>query len=141
MVNVVTISTVVHFLFAALWTGSVVFVAVGVLPTARRDGVGAAALRGTVGRLRMVSRISALVLLLTGGQLAGERYTVETLLNTQDGLSVIAMIVLWVALAGFIEIGGAQIEKSGEAASGRRILQLAAIVAVGLLLLSSLFII
>lgn len=140
MVDIIAVSTVIHFLFAALWTGSVVFVAVGVLPTARRDGVGAAALRGSLERLRLVSRISALVLLLTGGQLAGDGYTVESLLNTQDGQLVIGMIVLWVVLAGFVEIGGAKIIESGEAASGRRVLQLAAIIAILLLLLSSLFI-
>lgn len=141
MVNVMTVSTVVHFLFAALWTGSVVFVAVGVLPTASRDGVEAPALRGTLDRLRTVSRLSALILLLTGGQLAADRYSVESLLNTQEGLQVMGMIVLWVGLAGFVEIGGAQIEKTGEAASGRRSLQVAAVVAICLLLLSSLFII
>jgi hypothetical protein len=128
-------SAIVHLLFAAIWTGSVVFVVVGVLPTAARDGVGAAALRGTLGRLRNVSRICALLLLLTGGHLAAERYTVDSLAGTVEGQLVLAMIVLWVIMAGLVEIGAARIIDTGEVVDGRLSLGLGGIVGLAVLAL------
>ncbi|MFB6111952.1 MAG: transporter [Halobacteriaceae archaeon] len=114
-----TISYIVHLLVAAIWTGSVVFVAVGVIPTARMDGVGEAALRGALNRLTTISRGGSVLLLLTGGHLAAAQYTVDTLTGTTRGYLVVGMIVLWVLLTGLVEVGASKIIGSGKAAEGR----------------------
>lgn len=91
-----------HLVFAAVWTGSVVFVTWGVLPGIRTGSIGSKPLELIVNRLRTVSRVSALVLLISGGLMAG-RYG-EMLLQTTEGHLVLGMIVLWVLLIGFVEM-------------------------------------
>jgi len=99
----------VHLLFAGVWTGSVVFMTVAVLPIAHDGTVNAEPLVPVVGRLRTVSRASAAVLFLTGGHLAGQFYTVESLTGSTRGYLVIAMLVLWLALAALVEIGSGKL--------------------------------
>lgn len=96
---------VVHLLFAALWTGSVLFVAYAVVPLGRDGGLNAAPLETVAGKLTTVSRASALVLLLTGGHMAALGYTVESLFGSPGGYLVVAMVVLWFLLAGLVEVG------------------------------------
>ena len=98
---------VVHLLFAALWTGSVLFAWYVVLPLARDGNLNAAPLGTVAGKLTTISRASAAVLFLTGGHMAAGAagYTVESLTGTTQGHLVIAMIVLWFALAGLVEVG------------------------------------
>ncbi|MDG5758843.1 copper resistance protein CopD [Natronococcus sp. A-GB1] len=100
-----------HLVFAALWAGSVFYVAFVVLPLAR-DGAFTSTkpLETISSRLTSISRVSALVLLLTGGHLAGTRYTAEGLFNTINGQLVLAMVVLWLVLAGLVEVGAKRFE-------------------------------
>ncbi|MFT4890930.1 MAG: putative membrane protein [Halobacteriales archaeon] len=102
----ITIAVAVHLLAAAGWTGSVGFVTLAVLPLARDGGLNATPLEGVVDRLRFASRLSAVLLLLSGGYLAVEYYTADTLTGTSNGHLVLGMIVLWLVLAGLIEVGG-----------------------------------
>jgi len=95
----------VHLLFAGLWTGSVLFATYAVVPLARDGRLDAAGLGTVAGKLTTVSRVSALVLLLTGGHMAASRYTVGTLTGSSGGYLVLAMIVLWFVLAGLVEVG------------------------------------
>jgi uncharacterized membrane protein len=95
----------VHLLFAGLWTGSVLFVWYGVLPLAREGDLNATPLGVVAGKLETVSRVSALVLLLTGGYMAIRQYTVETLFGSGGGHLVVTMVVLWAVLAGLVEVG------------------------------------
>ena len=112
-----TVVYALHLLFAALWTGSVLFAAV-TLPSVSGD-LSARGRRTVAGRLRNVSRASALLLFLTGGYmltLAG--YTEGgALTGTDRGLLVVAMVVLWFLLAGVVEVAGSRLE-DGEDASG-----------------------
>jgi uncharacterized membrane protein len=48
-------------------------------------------------------------MLLSGGYLAGEFYTVERLTGTRDGHLVLGMIVLWLVLAALVEIGAGRV--------------------------------
>jgi hypothetical protein len=96
---------VVHLGFAALWTGSVLFVAYAVLPLARAGSLNATPLESVAGKLTTVSRVSALLLFLTGGHMAAAGYTVESLLGSTPGHLVVAMLLLWFALAGLVEVG------------------------------------
>jgi uncharacterized membrane protein len=132
----------VHLVAAALWTGSVLFVSYAVVPMASDGELNAGPLGSLAGRLRTVSRTSALVLLLTGGHMAvaAAGYTVDTLLGSTRGHLLVGMILLWVALAGLVEVGAARLadgagrQKVREPArEARRLLQGASVVAVLLL--------
>lgn len=100
----------VHNLFAALWVGSVLFVTYAVLPQARDGDVGPDVLRTIFGKLTMVTRVSALLLLLSGGHLAGTKYTIGSLTGEPRGWLVITMVLLWFVLAGLIEVSTSKIE-------------------------------
>lgn len=98
---------VVHLLFAALWTGTVLFAAYAILPLGRDGKLTVQPLRTVAGKVTTISRASAAVLFLTGGHMAASAagYTVESLTGTPRGYLVIAMIVLWFLLAGLVEVG------------------------------------
>lgn len=109
MTTPLEVTYAVHLLFAGLWAGAVVFVTVGVLPIARAGSIEPKPLETAFARLRTLSRGSALVVFLTGGYMAGQVYSVETLTNSRNGVLVLAMIVLWLLLAATVEIGAGRI--------------------------------
>ncbi len=105
------VAQTVHLLFAAIWAGSVFYVAFVVLPLARDGAFNTTApLERISGALTTITRVSALVLLLTGGHLAGTRYTADSLVSTVNGQLVLLMVVLWLAFAGLVEIGAKRFE-------------------------------
>jgi len=99
----------VHVLFAGLWTGSVLFAATAVVPPALAGALDPDPLGTIAGRLRWITRASALLLLLTGGHLTGTLYTVDTLTGTGRGHLVLGMLALWLVLAGLVEVGSAKL--------------------------------
>ncbi|RQG91071.1 copper resistance protein CopD [Natrarchaeobius chitinivorans] len=100
-----------HLVFAAIWAGSVFYVAFVVLPLARDGAFNTTKpLEVISGKLTTISRVSAVVLLLTGGHLAGTRYTAESLVNSINGQLVLAMVALWLVLAALVEIGAKRFE-------------------------------
>lgn len=103
-----TVMASAHLLFAGLWTGSVLFAAYAVIPTAASGDINAGPLDTIVGKLTTVSRASALFLLLSGGHLAGTRYTTESLFGSPRGHLVLAMVALWFVLAALVEIGASK---------------------------------
>ncbi|WP_339105773.1 copper resistance protein CopD [Haloterrigena salinisoli] len=110
MVDVFLAQTI-HLIFAGIWAGSVFYVAFVVLPLARDGAFNTTKpLEAISGKLTTISRVSALVLLLSGGHLAGHRYTSETLFETTNGHLVLAMVVLWALLAGLVEVGAKRLE-------------------------------
>lgn len=100
-----TLMTTLHVLVGALWVGSVIFVAVAILPAAVEGALDAAPLETIADRLVYLSRGASVVMLLTGGHLAGTGYTVASLTGTSRGHLVLAMLVLWLVLAALVEIG------------------------------------
>lgn len=131
----------IHILFAALWTGSVLFVTYSILPLARDGNLNAAPLASLTGKLQTISRTSVVLLLLTGGHIAAQRYTAETLIESGRGHLVVTMVVLWLVLAALVEVGanrltaGTNAEKvRSPARKAMRIFQAASLVAVLLLL-------
>ncbi|SEO22413.1 Copper resistance protein D [Halogranum amylolyticum] len=129
-----------HLLFAGLWTGSVLFTSYAVLPTAASGDIDVAPLETIVGKLTTVSRASALFLLLSGGHLAGTRYTAESLFGSPRGHLVLAMVVLWFVLAALVEIGASKLRDGLDerkvrtpARDARRLFTAAAVVALLLL--------
>jgi hypothetical protein len=103
-----TVMATVHLLVGGLWTGSVLFFAAAVLPTARAGNIRASALEVIVTRLTMGSRVSALLMFVTGGHLAGTRYTVGSLFGSGRGHLVLAMLALWLILTALVEIAGSR---------------------------------
>ncbi|RAW46502.1 transporter [Halorubrum sp. 48-1-W] len=99
----------VHVGFAVLWTGSVLFVALAVVPPATRGDIGGDALAAVVGRLRWITRIAALAFLASGGHMAGTLYTVETLTGTGRGHLVLTMLALWFVITGLVEVASGKL--------------------------------
>ena len=105
-----------HLLFAALWAGSVFYVAFVAIPLARDGAFNTTApLESIAGKLALITRISAAVLLLTGIYMAHQLYTVDTLVETINGQLVLVKVVLWLALAGLVEVGTSRLESGLEA--------------------------
>ena len=99
----------VHVGFAVLWTGSVLFVTLAVLPSALRGDVDGDALGAIVGRLRWITRIAALAFLASGGHMAGTLYTFESLTGTGRGHLVLTMIALWFLITGLVEVASGKL--------------------------------
>lgn len=107
---------IAHLVFAAIWTGSVFYVALVVLPLAR-DGAfnSTKPLEVISGKLTTISRVSALVLFVTGGHMAGTRYTIGAnggadLFTSTNGQLVLVMLALWLVMAGLVEVGAKRLE-------------------------------
>jgi putative copper export protein len=107
-------SYVLHSVFAGLWTGSVLFVVLALLPMAREGEMNAAPLRSVAGWLTRISRLSALVLLLTGSHMAAVRHTGDSLTGTTGGRLVVGMVALWLVLAGTVEAGTSRLRDGTE---------------------------
>jgi hypothetical protein len=106
---VLSLTYVLHMIFAAALTGSVLYVALFVNPAAVTGDIGNEAFARVTSGLTTVTRASAVVLLLTGGHQAGTLYTFETLLGTGRGHLVVTMLVLWVAMTGLVEVAGSKL--------------------------------
>ncbi|MEF8838250.1 MAG: transporter [Haloarculaceae archaeon] len=135
------VSATIHVAFAGLWTGTVLFVVFAVLPLATDGSLNAKPLAAFAGKLKTVSRVSTVLLLLTGGHLTGSLYTVASLTGTGAGHAVLAMIVLWLVLTVLVEIGAGKLTDGTEtgkvrtpAAAAKPYLQGSALVAVLLLI-------
>lgn len=134
---------VVHLLFAGLWSGTVLFTSYAVLPAALDGDLRAGSLAALTGKLKTVSRASSLLLLLSGGHLAGALYTVDSLFGSTRGYLVLAMVGLWFILAALVEIGASKLsdgtdqQKVRQPAAEARPFLLGASVAALLLLANS----
>lgn len=133
-----------HLVVAAIWAGSVCYVALSVVPAAR-DGVFTTTdpLHTLLRTLKRVSRASSLVLLLTGGHLAGRIYTSESLTSTTNGRLVLLMTFLWLVLTALVEIAASRFETGLDAKQLREpardslfLFRAAALVSVALLLVA-----
>lgn len=96
---------VLHTLFAGLWAGGVLVMAGLVLPAARNGHLTEAGLRMIAKRFTYLTLASVAVTFATGGHMAGTRYTFESLLGTERGYLVLAMLGLWFVLAGLLHVG------------------------------------
>jgi uncharacterized membrane protein len=103
-----------HTLFAGLWTGSVLFVTYGILPGARDGKFNAEPLQLIAGKLTTISRVSAVLLFLTGSHMAAARYTTETLTGSQPGYLVLTMLTFWLFLAATTEVATSKLTAGTE---------------------------
>lgn len=101
-----TVMVSLHLVFSDVWTGSVVFVTIADLPTAR-DGSGSPESLGRItNSLETITRVRSLALLTTGGHMAGTYYTTESLTGSTRGHLVLGMVALSFLLTALTEIGG-----------------------------------
>lgn len=144
MVPLMTLADVVvagsHLLFAAVWSGSVVFMTVAVLPAAREGLLDSEPLAELTKQFKRIARAGALVTVLTGGHQAANGY-IDTLLSSTRGHLVLGMVALWLALAALSEIGAGRLTDGTDerkvrtpAADARPFFLAASVVAVALFL-------
>ncbi|WP_255196077.1 CopD family protein [Halorarius litoreus] len=132
-----TVSYVVHMLFGALMSGAVLFFAYGVNPVAHAGNMGPDTLATATSKLTTVTRASAVLVFLTGGHQAGVLYTFESLTGSGRGYLVLAMLVLWLAMVAFVEMGASKLREGTDrdkvrtpAREARPFLRLASVAAV-----------
>lgn len=130
-----------HLVFGAVWAGSVLFITFAVVPIARDGLLDSEPLARLTDRFKLIARSGATVTLLTGAHQAVTMYSVDGLLETTRGHLIVAMVVLWVALAALSEIGAGKLTDGTEkrkvrtpASEARPFLLAASAVAVLLLL-------
>ncbi|NHN41975.1 hypothetical protein G9C85_10085 [Halorubellus sp. JP-L1] len=99
----------VHLVVAATWVGAVVFFAFGILPLAREGSLNATPLERFAERLQVGSRVASVLLLLSGGYMISLAGYERTLLSSTSGYLVLAMVVLWLALTGLVEVGASRV--------------------------------
>ncbi|WP_439028630.1 transporter [Haloarchaeobius sp. DT45] len=134
-----------HSVTAAAWAGSVLFLTLGLLPSALDGSLNASPMESVVGRFRWITRGSSLLLFVTGGHLAGTLYTIGdgggiSLFGSPRGHLVLTMLGLWLVLTGLCEVGASKLaggfsEKKvrSPAADAKPFLYAASLVAVLLL--------
>jgi len=107
-------SFVVHVAAAALWTGSVLYVAYAVVPTARAGDLGTAAFAAALDGLLQVTRWTGVALPVTGAYQLWALYPLDAgLLATTRGQLVVAMAALWGATNGVLELGAYRVRARG----------------------------
>lgn len=131
-----------HLLFAGLWTGSVLFFTYSLLPFATGGELAVPTLEAAAAKLTMVSRVSAVLQLLTGAFLASPMgFGTSGYWSSTDGALVVVMVVLWLLLAAFTELAASRMTGGldadtlrSNAETARNWLYLASVVAVLVLL-------
>jgi putative copper export protein len=114
MVIVEVVVRAVHLVIAATWVGAVFFFAFGVLPLAREGSLNAAPLERFTERLKIGSRIASVLLLLSGGYMISLAGYEDSLLSSPAGYLVLAMVGLWLALTGLVEVRAARVLAGAE---------------------------
>ncbi|WP_266080446.1 CopD family protein [Haladaptatus caseinilyticus] len=102
---------ILHTVFAGIWAGGTLFMALLILPAARKGHLGTDGLGLLTERFSRISNVSSLVLFVTGGHLAGTGYTIEDLGNSSRGHLVIAMVALWFVLTGVTHVASNRLTK------------------------------
>ena len=141
---------VLHVVFAGVWTGSVLFVAGVVMPPAYRGEIDVDPLGEFLSKLQLLTRVSAVIFLVTGAHLVGTRYTgippeFGALVATPSGHTVLTMFFLWLVVTGLVEVGSRRVQSGlsqrklrEPARNARRLFQAAAVFAILLLVTAGL---
>lgn len=78
------------------------------LPLARDGDLGPDALEAVTSGLTTLTRVAAVVFVATGGHMAATVYGSEVLFGTTRGHLVLAMLTLWLVMAGLVEAGASR---------------------------------
>jgi hypothetical protein len=98
-------SYLLHVVAAGGWTGSVLYVVLAVLPVARRGNLTQDGFVTTVDGLLQLTRLTGVVLPVTGLYQIHRLYSLDRLLGTPTGWVVVSMAVLWTLTNGLVEMG------------------------------------
>ncbi|MEF8799707.1 MAG: transporter [Halolamina sp.] len=104
MSTVYTVLNSIHLLFAGLWTGATVFFAWRVRPLVADGDLAVEPTMLLSSGLRWLTRISAVVFVVTGGHMAATEYGDGALLSTTQGHIVVTMLVIWLVVTGLLEM-------------------------------------
>jgi len=110
MSTVYTVLNTIHLLFAGLWAGATIFFAWRVRPLVAAGDIDIQPTMALSSGLRWLTRISAVVFVVTGGHMAATRYGDGALLSTPRGHAVLGMLVLWLVATGLLEMALGKIE-------------------------------
>ncbi|MFW6000189.1 MAG: copper resistance protein CopD [Halorubrum sp.] len=101
-----TTAFVFHVLSGALWTGATLYVVYATLPRAADGTLDRGAFVDAAHRLLMITRWTGVVLPVTGAYMIWRLYVpLEAVATTRRGWAVLAMLSLWGAMNGLIELG------------------------------------
>lgn len=112
-----TVMVAIHLVFGAIWVGAVAFVTLAILPLARNGDLERPAFEGALSWLLRITRVGALLLVVSGSHLMGTRnyFDMDRLLETGRGHTVLAMLVLWFVLIVIIEVSTRRMRSGLEA--------------------------
>jgi hypothetical protein len=105
-----TVFNAVHLLFAGLWAGATVFFAWRVRPLVANGDIGVQPTMALSSGLRWLTRISAVVFVVTGGHMAATQYGAGALFASARGHIVVTMLVFWLVATGLLEMGLGKME-------------------------------
>jgi hypothetical protein len=101
-----TTAFVFHVVSGALWTGATLYVVYATVPRATDGTLGREAFVDAAHRLLVVTRWTGVVLPLTGAYMVWRLYApLDALVTTSRGWAVLAMLSLWGAMNGLVELG------------------------------------
>jgi hypothetical protein len=137
-----TAFSMLHVLFAGLWAGTTVFYAWRIHPLLSDGDLGVTPAMSITTGLRWLTRIGAVVFVVTGGHMAGTGYGDGRLFNDPMGHAVLGMLALWLVVTGLLEmslgkvqteLGDGHIQTAGR--ENETLVRVAAVLSVVLLLL------
>lgn len=99
-----TAFSMLHVLFAGLWTGATVFFAWRVHPLLVDGDIGVQPTMAITSGLRWLTRIGAVVFVVTGGHMAATGYGDGRLFSDPMGHAVLGMLALWLVVTGLVEV-------------------------------------
>lgn len=105
-----TAFSMLHVLFAGLWAGTTVFYAWRIHPLLTDGDIGVTAAMSITTGLRWLTRIGAVVFVVTGGHMAGTGYGDGRLFSDPMGHAVLAMLTLWLVVTGLLEMSMGKVQ-------------------------------
>jgi hypothetical protein len=99
-----TAFSMLHVLFAGLWAGTTVFYAWRIHPLLSDGDLGVTSAMSITTGLRWLTRIGAVVFVVTGGHMAATGYGDGRLFSDPTGHAVLAMLALWLVVTGLLEM-------------------------------------
>ena len=93
-----------HVLFAGIWSGTTVFYAWRIHPLLSEGEIDATSAMSITTGLRWLTRIGAVVFVVTGGHMAGTGYGDGRLFSDPMGHAVLGMLTLWLVVTGLLEM-------------------------------------
>jgi len=112
-----TAFSMLHVLFAGLWAGTTIFYAWRIHPLLSEGDIGVTSAMSITTGLRWLTRIGAVVFVVTGGHMAAMGYGDGRLFSDPMGHAVLGMLALWLVVTGLLEMSIGKIQD--ELAEGR----------------------